>query len=197
MKIYDRSYYDKWYRGPSRVTSFNELRRKVTTVVANAEYFLRRPLKNVLDIGCGEAPWFVHLKAIRSRMSYIGIDPSEYAVGAFGNHRNVRLGSFNDLAGVTGKFDLVVCSDVLHYLDEAEIRTGLPRVLKHMRGLAFFEVYTREDNIFGDIDGFKRRPARWYRETFSDAGLTQVAPYMWVVRDIAEEASELEKCDSV
>jgi SAM-dependent methyltransferase len=195
MKIYDRAYYDKWYRGPSRVTSFAELRRKVTTVVANAEYFLRRPLKNVLDIGCGEAPWYVHLKAMRSRVSYVGVDPSEYAVQAFEDHRHVRLGSFTDLSAVSGKFDLIICSDVMHYLSESDIRNGLPRIIKHMRGLAFFEVFTREDHIYGDVDGFQRRPARWYRSTFSDAGLTQVAPYMWVVKDIADEASELEKCD--
>ena len=194
MKIYDRAYYDKWYRGPSRVTSFAELRRKVTTVVANAEYFLRRPLKNVLDIGCGEAPWYVHLKSMRSRVSYVGVDPSEYAIRAFEGHRNVHPGSFTDLSAVSGKFDLVVCSDVMHYLNESDIREGLPHIIKHMRGLAFFEVFTREDHISGDVDGFQRRPARWYRSVFSDAGLTQVAPYMWVVKDIADEASELEKC---
>jgi len=193
LKVYDRAYYDKWYRGPGRVTSFHELRRKVTTVVANTEYFLRRPLKNVLDVGCGEAPWYVHLKALRARSTYIGVDPSDYAVNTFANHRNVRRGSFADLTGVTGKFDLVVCADVLHYLKDDEIRAGLPRLIKHMRGLGFFEVYTKEDDIYGDIDGFQRRPARWYRETFRDAGLTQVAPYLWIAPSLADEPSELER----
>jgi SAM-dependent methyltransferase len=192
VKVYDRSYYDKWYRGPGRVTSFHELRRKVTTVVANTEYFLRRPIKNVLDVGCGEAPWYVHLKAMRSRVSYLGLDPSEYAVNAFGNHRHVRSGSFTDLREATGRFDLVVCSDVMHYLTDDEIREGLPRIVKHMRAIGFFEVFTKEDRIYGDIDGFHRRRAKWYRERFREVGLTQVAPYMWIAPAMAEEASALE-----
>lgn len=191
-KTYDRDYFDKWYRGPSRVTSFAELRRKVTMVIANAEYFLRHPLRNVLDVGCGEAPWFVHLKALRPRISYIGIDPSEYTVRAFGNHRNVRRGTFTDLAGVTGKFDLVVCSDVMHYLTNDEIRSGLPPIVSHMRGAGFFEAFTKEDRVSGDIEGFQRRPARWYRDTFRSAGLTPVAPYTWLAKPIAEDAAELE-----
>ena len=193
MKVYDRAYYDKWYRGPGRVTSFHELRRKVTTVVANTEYFLRRPLKNVLDVGCGEAPWYVHLKAMRARSTYIGVDPSDYVVNAFAKHRNVRRGNFSDLSEVSGKFDLVVCADVMHYLTDDQIREGLPRIVKHMCGLGFFEVYTKEDHIYGDIEGFHRRPARWYREVFGDAGLTQVAPYMWIAPSLADEPSELER----
>ena len=193
-KNYDRAYFDKWYRSGSRVTNFAELRRKVTMVIANSEYFLRHPLRNVLDVGCGEAPWFIHLKALRSRVSYLGIDPSDYAVKAFRDHRNVRRGSFTDLSAVSGKFDLVVCSDVMHYLTDDEIRTGLPNLMRHMRGIAFFEVFTKEDRISGDIEGFHRRPARWYRDAFRKAGLMKVAPYMWTMATIAEDASELEKC---
>src|SRR5206468_1576367 len=108
-KVYDRNYYQKWYRGPARVISFAELRRKVTMAVSNAEYFLQRQIRNVLDVGCGEAPWFVHLKALRPPAAYFGIDPSEYAVTAFASHRNVRPGSFTDFSAVSGRFDLIIC----------------------------------------------------------------------------------------
>ena len=192
-KTYDRAYFDKWYRGPSRVTNFAEQRRKVTMVLATTEYFLRRALRSVLDIGCGEAPWFVHLKALSPRISYLGVDPSDYVVRAFARHRNVRSGSFNDLSAVSGTFDLVVCSDVMHYLTDDEIRKGLPVVMRHMGGAAFFEVFTKEDRVSGDIDGFHSRRARWYRETFRDAGLTNVAPFLWLAPNIAEDVSELER----
>lgn len=193
-KKYDRAYFEKWYRSRSRVTSFPEVRRKVTMVVGNAEYFLRRQIRNVLDVGCGEAPWYVHLRAIRPRVSYIGIDPSEYAVSAFGRLRNVHRGSFTDLSAVSGRFDLIVCSDVLHYLTDAEIRSGLPKLMSHMRGVAFLEVFTTEDRISGDFEGLHRRRARWYRQTFRDAGLSSIGPYMWVGPPLGEEASALELC---
>jgi SAM-dependent methyltransferase len=192
-KTYDRQYFDRWYRSKKAVTSFAELRRKVTMVITMAEFFLRRPLKNVLDVGCGEAPWFVHVKALRPRASYIGIDPSEYTVRVFGTHRNVKPGSFNDLSAATGApFDLVVCADVMHYLSEVEIRTGLPPLVEMMRGVAFIEVFTKEDRVSGDFDGMHRRRARWYRELFANEGLTAVGPYLWLAPARLQETASLE-----
>ena len=192
-KTYDRAYFDKWYRSTRRVISFAELRRKVTMVVANAEYFLQRPLRSVLDVGCGEAPWFVHLKALRPRLSYLGIDPSDYVIRAFGTHRNVARGSFTDLSAASGRYDLIVCSDVLHYLTDDEIRAGLPGVVEHLRGVAFLEVFTKEDRISGDFDGMYRRRARWYRDRFHEAGLHAVAPYLWLSAALHEETAALER----
>lgn len=192
MKNYDRAYFEKWYRSRSAVASFAEVRRKVAMTLATAEYFLRRRLRNVLDVGCGEAPWFVHLKALRPRLSYLGIDPSEYAVTTFGSHRNIRRGSLADLSSVDGRFDLVICADVLHYLSDSEIRSGLPALVERMRGVAFLEVFTKEDRISGDFDGLHRRPARWYRELFRGAGLAPLAPYMWLAPEPQEDASAME-----
>ena len=46
MKIYDRDYFNKWYRDPRHaVGSPAELRRKVAMVVAQAEYYLARPIR--------------------------------------------------------------------------------------------------------------------------------------------------------
>jgi hypothetical protein len=56
---------------------------RVTMVVANADYFLRHRVRNILDVRCGES-------------------------------------------GVSGKFDLAVCSGVMHYFTDNEIRGGLP-----------------------------------------------------------------------
>ena len=54
-KTYDRDYFDKWYRDPRHaVGSPTELRRKVALAVAQAGYYLGRPGRNGLDVGCGE-----------------------------------------------------------------------------------------------------------------------------------------------
>lgn len=193
-KRYDRKYFDQWYRGRSPVVSPLELRRKVEMAVAIAEHFLRRPLRNVIDIGCGEASWMVHLASVRPRVRYAGYDPSDYAVNEFEHSRNVRQGSFGELAAlrIRERFDLLVCADVLHYLDEDEVLRGLPIAVRLMRGAAFFEVITREDAVRGDVAGLKRRPAVWYRNLFSASGLTQVGPYTWIRSELARRASPLE-----
>src|SRR5206468_11946675 len=58
------------------------------------------------------------------------------------------------------RFDLVVCADVLHYLQDDEIVRGLPSLVRLIRGAAFLEVLTREDDVVGDTVGLIRRPDR-------------------------------------
>ncbi len=192
-KRYDRAYFDKWYRD-EQVNSPAEVRRKVVLAVATAEYFLQRSIRSVLDIGCGEGQWLLHLRAIRPRVRYLGLDPSAYAVRQFGKTRNIRRASFGDLPSLqlTRKFDLVVCSDVLHYVEEEEIKNGLREIARLCEGIAFLEVLTKEDDIVGDLEGLISRPAAWYRKTFGRAGLVHIAPYTWLGKPLQPIASMLE-----
>lgn len=193
-KSYDRDYFDKWYRSADRVHDRGEVRRKAALAIATAEYFLRRRIETVLDVGCGEGAWFRHLRSIRPRVHYAGIDSSEYVVSEFGADRHIRLGRFGDLPSMNfgAPFDLVVCSDVLHYVPDAEIRRGLPTLARLTGGLAFLEVLTAEDEIVGDLEGLIRRPAAWYRSLLSKARFAPVGPYCWLSPDMKDEVAELE-----
>jgi len=195
VKKYDQAYFDRWYRGRARIGPEPEVRRKVAMAVGVTEYFLRRTLRNVIDIGCGEAPWFEQLGALRPRMRYAGYDPSDYVVETFGDSRNVRRGSFGEIAslGIRERFDLAVCADVLHYLDDDEIDRGLPAFVRLTRGAAFVEVLTTEDYVTGDTAGLIRRPATWYRDRLAKAGLTAVAPYLWISPKLAGDSAALER----
>jgi SAM-dependent methyltransferase len=194
-KRYDRAYFDKWYRSARRVHAPGELRRKVALAVATTEYFLRRPIRSVLDVGCGEAPWFVELRAIRPRVAYTGLDPSDYAVERFGRSRHVRKAAFAELPSLSflHRFDLVVCSDVLHYVDAREIPPGIEALARFAGGVAFIEVLTAEDDIIGDLEGLVRRPSRWYRKVFGNAGFLAVGPFLWLAPEIADSAAALER----
>lgn len=193
-KTYDKAYFDRWYRGRGRVHSPGEVRRKVMLAVTTAEYFLGRTIRSVLDAGCGEGAWLPHLREARPKVSYLGFDPSEYAVERFGDTRNIRRASFDQLTALRldRRFDLVVCSDVLHYLTEKEILAGFPGLASAAGGVAFIEVLTKEDEIVGDLQGLLRRPADWYRELMSSAGFAQVAPYCWLTPSLAPFAAEME-----
>lgn len=195
MKQYDRQYFEKWYRNPrTRVSTAFEVRRKVALAVSVAEYFLRRTIRTVLDVGCGEAAWREHLRELRPRVSYLGLDPSEYVVERFGRARNIRRASFGELPSMRLRgFDLVVCSDVLHYVDEHEIRPGVAEIARLTEGVAFIEILTREDEVIGDLEGMIRRPARWYRNVITNAGLVPVGPYCWLSPELRDIAAELER----
>jgi SAM-dependent methyltransferase len=194
-KKYDRPYFDRWYRGRLQIGPEPEVRRKVTMAVAVTEYFLRRAVRNVLDIGCGEAPWLTHLSELRPKVRYVGYDPSDYIVERFGASRNVHRASFGELGSlkIRERFDLVVCADVLHYLQEDEILRGFPTLVRLTRGAAFLEVFTRDEDVVGDTVGLILRPAAWYRELFRRAGLAPAGPYMWLAPKLAGDASALER----
>jgi len=98
-KTYDQAYFDKWYRDPRHaVRSTAALKRKVAMVVAQAEYYLGRPIRNVLDVGCGEGVWRAPLMALRPDIEYRGLDSSEYVVRRYGSRRNIGLARFGQLA---------------------------------------------------------------------------------------------------
>lgn len=193
-KEYDQAYFERWYRNrETRVNSPAEVRRKVMLAVSVTEYFLRRPLRTVLDVGCGEGGWRAHLLALRPKVHYAGLDSSDYVVERFGRARNIHKADFGDLPRLDlGVHDLVVCSDVMHYVPERELRAGLPALAAATDGVAFLEVLTREDDIVGDLNALIRRPAAWYRALFFSAGFTFAGPYCWLAPPFAGAVAELE-----
>ena len=69
MKVYNKAYFDHFYRDPvDRVSSRDGLERKVRLAVSVAEFLLVRPIRTVLDVGCGEAPWQPVLKHERVQL---------------------------------------------------------------------------------------------------------------------------------
>jgi SAM-dependent methyltransferase len=182
-KVYDRAYFEKWYRNPRiGVASRQALERKVALAVAAAEYYLMRPIASVLDVGCGEGVWRAPLRRLRPGVEYLGLDSSQYAVARFGRARNLRLATFGQLGELRFDrvFDLIVCSDVLHYVPDAELRRGLRGIADMLAGTAFIDLFTARDDPDGDKVGFIARSPRWYRAAFSRAGLIAVGSHNYV-----------------
>ena len=136
-KAYDQAYFERWYRDP-RYALFHHgmLPRRVQLAVAASEYLLERPIRSVLDVGCGEGRWRPLLKHVRPRIRYVGVDSSPYVVARYGKRRHLRLGRLGQLGqlGLEGCFDLIVCSDVLHYVERDELRRGLQAIARLLEG---------------------------------------------------------------
>lgn len=192
-KRYDRDYFDTWYRQRG-IHAGAALRRKVALAVACAEYHLGRPLRGVLDIGCGEGVWRAPLLRLRPDLHYLGLDDSDYAVERYGRRRNLHRMRFAALAEqrFDRRFDLLVCADVLHYLGEAELRSGLSAFADLGCGVAFIEVYCAEDAIEGDLHGFHLRDAAWYRRRFDEAGLSACGSHCYLTPALRDDAAALE-----
>ncbi|HBK47650.1 MAG TPA: methyltransferase [Xanthomonadaceae bacterium] len=193
-KQYDRHYFQHWYR-KAGLHDRARLRRKVALAVAQAEYYLERPVRSVLDIGCGEGAWRAPLRELRPRASYLGFDSSEYAVRRYGRTRNLHPARFGDFQWLRpcAPVDLLVCADVLHYLPDRELDRGLAGLAELCGGVAFLEAFTAEDEFEGDRAGFQVRPARWYRRRFGAHGLVALGSHCWLSPALAGQASALER----
>lgn len=192
-KRYDRAYFDHWYRAEGMGDPAH-LERKVAMAVAAAEYHLGRRVHSVLDIGCGEAAWRSPLRKLRPGIDYLGFDSSEYAIARYGRSRNIHYARFADFADLRPcpPVDLLVCSDVLHYLPTRELRRGLPGLADLTGGLAFIEMFCKGDDPDGDRVDFNARPASWYRRQLQDVGLHQAGPYCWLPTHLKSDAAALE-----
>jgi SAM-dependent methyltransferase len=171
--------------------------RKARLVVGIAEALLQRPVRSVLDVGCGEAPWRSALKRLRPAVRYVGVDSSEYVIARFGRRRNIRFGTFGTLAAIVPKlrrpFDVIVCCDVLQYVPPRELASGLSSIASLLGGVAYLEAYTTEDDIEGDHRAWHHRSAAQYRRLFHAAGLTGVGMHCWIGKELREITAALER----
>lgn len=195
-KVYDRAYFDRWYRGRRAVVKPENVRRKARLALAVAESVLGREVRSVLDVGCGEAPWRALLRRMRPRLRYVGVDSSEYVVRRYGARRDIRQGTLAELprTGLRGRFDLVVCADVLEYVSTPELRAGLRHIHDLTRGVAYIEAFPVEDDMVGDFENWHHRSARTYRQELRGAGLVACGMHCYVTAAQAETLGALERC---
>ncbi|HET9066759.1 MAG TPA: class I SAM-dependent methyltransferase [Gemmatimonadales bacterium] len=196
MKFYNQAYFDRWYRDPAhRIGSRADLERAVRLAVALAESVVMRPIASVLDVGAGEGRWQPVLARMRPQASYIGIEPSEWAVAKWGKRRQLIEGDLDSIGelGLGGPFDLVVVADVLHYLPTPSLRRGLLRLAPFVGGAAWCPTFTSADQIDGDREEFQRRPPAAYHREFAAAGLWPIGMHGWVPRDVWHGLAALER----
>ncbi len=195
-KRYGRDYYERWYRNPTtRVKSAAELARTVAVAVSLAEYHLERPIRRVLDVGCGEGRWRAPLQRLRPRVDYLGVDASEWAVARWGARRNLRRLDLADLGSLQLRqpADLLVCNDVIQYVPDAVLEPALDEFRRLCGGLMFVTAFCAEDEFIGDRAGWQPRPAAWYRDRLAAEGWCAIGSHAYIAPPLAERAAALER----
>lgn len=155
-------YFDRYYsRRATRVAGDEDSVALCRFIHAYAG-FLAWPVRSILDVGAGTGRFMRPLKKLWRDARYTGVDVSEYACRRYGwQHKSIL-----DLD--RGHYDLVLCHDVLQYLDRKQARLGIERLAQRCRGLLYFSALTREDwrdNVDQNrTDGAVHlRSTRWYR----------------------------------
>ncbi len=160
---FDKSYYDRFYRNPAtRAVTPAASRRRAAFVAAYLKH-LEMPVARILDVGCGIGTTLRALGRHFPRARLEGVETSEYLCRRYG----WTYGSVVDFEART-PFDLVVCTDVLAYLDDAECSRAIDNLARLCRGAVCLGILTADDTDRYDRDRTDprqhRRSAAWYRQ---------------------------------
>ncbi|MEO0975404.1 MAG: class I SAM-dependent methyltransferase, partial [Pseudomonadota bacterium] len=127
------------------------------------------PVRRILDLGAGTGNLLRALAKRFPRAKTVGVELSSHAARRYGWVEQSML-EFEDASG----FDLVVCNDVIQYLDDADAERALARFATLSRAMLYFTGLTaidvREtcDARVSDLRGHCRS-AQWYRKRLGRA----------------------------
>ncbi len=172
---FDRAYYQRYYYDArTAVATRAEMRARARLIAAFAAH-VGLPVRRILEAGCGTGLLRAELLRLLPRAHYTALDASEYLCRRHG----WRLGRIEGFRAPR-PFDLLVCYDVLQYLEAASAERALRNFARLTHGALYFSALTRGDFARNadrertDAD-VHLRSARWYRARlkrhFREAGL--------------------------
>ncbi|MGB6605451.1 MAG: class I SAM-dependent methyltransferase [Steroidobacteraceae bacterium] len=172
---FGREYYQRYYYDPrTAVVTRAEMRARARLIAAFVAH-AGLPARRILEAGCGTGLLRSALLRLLPRAHYAALEASEYLCARHG-WQHGRIEAFRARA----PFDLVICYDVLQYLDAARAARALANFGRLCRGVLYFSALTRGD-FERNCDRRRTdaavhlRSARWYRERlgarFREAGL--------------------------
>jgi SAM-dependent methyltransferase len=160
---FDKAYYQRYYHDPrTAVTSRAEMRDRAALIAACVRY-VGLPIKRILDAGCGVGLLRAPLLRRLPRARYVGLEISEYLCKRYG----WRRGTLQTLP-TNARYELVICYDVVQYLNAADARQAIAKLATVCRGALYFGALTSGDwrdncdqSRTDRIPGL--RSAAWYR----------------------------------
>ena len=156
--------------------------------------YLGIDVRRILDLGCGLGRLRDPLLAGFPRARYTGVEISEHLCAELGWVRG-SAATFRSRR----RFDLVICQDVLQYLDDAEAEDAIENLARHCRGALYFGALTREDweescdRTRTDGNGYLREGA-WYRSRLAPSFVC-VGGGVFVARCAGVVMFELDRAD--
>lgn len=136
---FDREYYRRFYLDPrTAVISRAEMRERARLIAAYARH-IGLPVRSILDAGCGIGLLRAPLMRAFPRAAWTGLEYSEYLCQRYGWTQG-SLATFR-----AEPFDLVVCYDVLQYLDDRTAARAIVSLGRLTRGLLYASALTSRD----------------------------------------------------
>jgi trans-aconitate methyltransferase len=138
--VFGPAYFKKFYLSAStRVVTPGEMRSRARLIAAILAQ-TGTPVRSIMDAGCGIGLLRKPFKEVLPRARYLGLEASDYLCARYGWIK----GSVVDHAPKK-PCDLVVCYDVLQYLDDRDAARALANLAKLTRAAVYVSALTRED----------------------------------------------------
>ena len=161
---FDAAFFERFYFDPeTKVVTREEMRARAELIAAILRQ-AQHPIRSILDAGCGIGMLKPAFAQVLKRACYVGLEASEYLCRRFGwTH-----GSIVDFKPAA-PFDLVVCYDVLQYLDDRAAVRAMANLGRLSRVALYFSALTIEDwrrncDRSRTDRAVNMRPAAWYRK---------------------------------
>lgn len=172
---FGRDYYRRYYFDPrTAVATRRETQARARLIGALAVH-LGLPVRRILEAGCGTGMLREELLPLLPRAQYVALESSEYLCRRYG----WVSGHIEDYRA-SAPFELVICYDVLQYLDDPAAARALANFARLCRGVLYFSALTSFDYRY-NCDRRRTdarvhlRSADWYRARlrrgFREAGL--------------------------
>jgi SAM-dependent methyltransferase len=162
--VFGPAYFERFYLNQkTRVTTPAEMRARACLIAAILTHACV-PVRAILDVGCGIGLLRKPFAEVLPRARYVGLETSDYLCTRYG----WRRGSAVDYAPRSAS-DLVVCYDVLQYLDDRAAARAIANLAKLTRRALYVSALTREDWL-ENCDRMRTdravhlRPGAWYRD---------------------------------
>jgi SAM-dependent methyltransferase len=172
---FEHAYYQRYYFDPhSAVASRAEMQARARLIAALVEH-AGLPVRRILEAGCGTGMLRATLRRLLPKAQYFGLETSEYLCARYG----WELGRIEQYR-TRSPFDLLICYDVLQYLDDTAAARALANFGRLCRGVLYFSALTRYDlkhnaDLKRTDAAVHLRAAHWYRRrlqrSFREAGL--------------------------
>ena len=180
---FDRDFYRCFYfDSRTAVISREEMRARARLIGAYVAH-VGLPVRRLLDAGCGIGLLRAPLLRALPQARYTGLEYSDYLCKRFG----WRQGSLADWRAEP--FDLVVCYDVLQYLDDRTAARAIVNLGRLTRGVLYLSALTLRDwrencdrsrtdrNVhLRPVEWYAKRLRRWFRPSGAGFWIRRGAP---------------------
>jgi trans-aconitate methyltransferase len=185
-------YFRKFYLNPrTRVVTAAEMHNRAALIAAILKH-AELPTRRILDAGCGVGLLKKPFAQVLPRAKYTGLEFSAYLCRRHGWIQ----GSVADYVAKQ-PFDLVVCYDVLQYLDDSDAARALDNLSALSRAAVYVSALTREDwrnNCDRSLsDGAVHlRSGDWYRRRLRKS-FNYLGFGVWLRREVSAILWDLEQ----